>query len=384
MHPEGVAVAMPTDKCVTCGLVATPPKSKWRVRWEFCKRNIPAIISICSVILNVVIISRLIPDMQSSINVMQGQAQSVQSQVNTITSLIVGVNDKINDANNKIDTFNGLVCSVTQTLNATESNIAAFGAQAQSDIAVLRKTSASLLLSFENRTTILQQQLNASQVLADATLARAQSVVTILDLKAATSMQQLLATNTSAILRIEAVRDDFTSRIVPQVNADLQSLNMSSSISALESRVSSVRVYATAATSQTIPAGGYTSIHFGTTVVDTHGMHVPTDDTKFNVTVQGLYSITSEVCISGIHDSSISNQIFLMINGVNWAQTGGWGAVGMQLSAEVYLYRGDIIQIQSNPSQQSAGAAGDPGPWFMMHRISPEPWGYSWMELRSK
>lgn len=223
---DGTGVA-PLDHCITCGSVrALRPVSPAAARWAFFKRNLPSIISICSVILNVIIISRLIPDMQSSISEMQGQAQSVQTQVNSINSLLFAVNNEIRDAESKIDVFNGKVAAVTQTLNTTQADIATFSQTTLEQLNDLQTTAALTIDGFKNSSVAIQRQLNASQEVADATLGRLNQASASLDMKAAAytaaandSLQQLLLTNHTVITRVEAVRDDFTTRIAPEAAA---------------------------------------------------------------------------------------------------------------------------------------------------------------------
>lgn len=218
----------------------------------------PAIISALSVVLNVVIISALIPAMKNDIAVMQGQAGAIQNQVNSFTQSVnsmqtslLYINDKVNGADTRISAF-------YSNLNATEAAITAFQDSTQADLQHLQNTSALLLTGFhqssadfqqrlssnltaaEQRTDLLQQQVADAQKSLQSSMTQLLSVDANLTAKAAfyfaaadSSLQLLRATNDSAVEQVESLRSDFVQRVVPQVTADLQSLNQSAEVSLL-------------------------------------------------------------------------------------------------------------------------------------------------------
>lgn len=118
VYPAGVQVTVPMEKCV-CGFAAqtaaaTEESSVWKSRRAWLKNNLPSVISLLSVILNVVILSALIPSMKSDIAYVQGQSDSVQHQVDSWF-------EKINSANGAITEFNGNLASINGSVSQAQA-----------------------------------------------------------------------------------------------------------------------------------------------------------------------------------------------------------------------------------------------------------------------
>ncbi len=227
---------------------------------QFVKRNMPAVISACGVLLNVLILSLIIPQMKNDIATMQGQSASIQSQVNAMQQSLLGINDKINGAGTAIAAFYSRLDDATQTLNTTETNIRAFSDSTQQELQQMSNTSATILAGFYTSGTLYQQQLNTSLILAqqqatviqqEVAVAQANVVVALGVLQNQTtsssqklgdlffsysasmnaSLEEMREINSSVV----GVRDDFVERVMPMVMAEMQSLNQS--VSALSIRV---------------------------------------------------------------------------------------------------------------------------------------------------
>ena len=88
-------------------------------KWEYVKRNVPALISLVSVILNVIILSALIPSLRNDVTFMQGQSSAIQHQVDQMQGALYSINDKINGADTTITLFNSQLSGITQSINMT-------------------------------------------------------------------------------------------------------------------------------------------------------------------------------------------------------------------------------------------------------------------------
>ena len=124
-------------------------------------------------------------------------------------------------------------------------------------------------------------------------------------------MQQLRQANQSALREMDAVRADFTTRVVPEVTANLQSLNQSSHIVALESTVSTLRNTCVIILLNTVP-GPYSSSTWSS-VFTSHGGSV-----TFLFQATGYQPTSSGLCvfyllIDGV-DVSISSFLYVNVN----------------------------------------------------------------------
>lgn len=221
-------------------------------RIAFLKRNIPSIISLLSVLLNVIIISALIPNLRNDVTYMQGQAASIQSTVNSLQQTMVSLQKQISDTGSAINTFNGQIASIQASFNATETAITAFELGASENIAQMQQQSSSILASFQDRSHSIGAQLNLTLSNANTLAATLQSNITDAEGKVSAAIQSVTAatdaslatlsaqasdynsTSMQALTQMTAVRDIFVQQTVPQVTANLQSLNQSAAIAKLQ------------------------------------------------------------------------------------------------------------------------------------------------------
>ena len=138
-------------------------------------------------LLNVIILSALIPSLRNDVTYMQGQTAQISAQVNTMQQSLLGINDKINGADTAINTFNANLASVNSQFNATEAYISAFQTSTKADLQAMKDQSVSILASFQQASTAYEQQLNVT-----LTSAQAQASTIEQQLAAAQSSLQLV------------------------------------------------------------------------------------------------------------------------------------------------------------------------------------------------
>jgi predicted nucleic acid-binding Zn-ribbon protein len=239
-------------------------RQPWRRRVAFLKKNIPSIISLVSVVLNVVIVGLLIPNMKNEIAVMQGQSNSVQSQVNTMHTSLLTINDKINGVDNRIVDFNRNLDAISNTFNSTQSNIQRFADTTFNRLTNLNSSSLAILDSFQQRSVTFQANLDfslstasAHAALLDSTIASSQSAAQAVSYAAIAQFNnasgqlqtqlnastQLLQRISTSVETVQAIRDEFVTVLVPSALADLRSLNASLHlrVDALEADLSAMR-----------------------------------------------------------------------------------------------------------------------------------------------
>ena len=159
VHPAGVQVTLAPSKC-TCGFVPPfPAESVWQSRRTWLKNNIPSLTSLLSVILNIIILSALIPSLRQDVTYMQGQAASLQATVGNINTIVSGLGGRIDSANTQITAFDNNAKVITALFNETQTNIAAFKEQTQTDFLSLRATAAVSLSEFRNGSALIERQL---------------------------------------------------------------------------------------------------------------------------------------------------------------------------------------------------------------------------------
>lgn len=333
------------DGTSTAVTVATEPvkpvATLWTARAAFLKRNVPSIISLLSVVLNVVIISALIPNLRNDVTFMQGQAASIQSQVNSFSQTLVDLSGKIVGADAVINSFYGRLDSISSTFNATESSIRAFRSETEADLQIMKTTATEVLASFDTTATKFDRQLNATLMVAELQAAalqsqmnqaeadvtsllqtlQVQSAQSLADIESASdtalstatvSLQQLRAANVSALAQLQSLRDDFVDRVVPEVTADLQSLNQSIAIAQLTDSLENIsgttkdlslqlapaRLYAIGPTGPQ-PANGRVMMPFPTVVFNSSGMASLTEPTLFTCQRAGFYRIHAQATMTG-------------------------------------------------------------------------------------
>jgi len=152
-----------------CGSRLTLPggtKGEWASRYKWLKRHTSSFLSIASILLNIIIVSRLLPDLRSDVTFMQGQtselSQSVQGLQSQVSSVLAGVTGQIHDVEQRIDTFNAHMDATEAKFNATEEHITHTLAAADSTLELLQNSSTAAVAAFTDAQLVLAQQFNAS------------------------------------------------------------------------------------------------------------------------------------------------------------------------------------------------------------------------------
>jgi hypothetical protein len=199
-------------------------------RVDFLKRNIPSVISLFSVVLNVIILSALIPSLRHDVTFVQGQASSIQSTVNTLQQSLLTINDKINGADTAVTTFNRQLADITQSVNATKIEIAGIQQNAIGDIQALAATTLGQLNSSLVSVAALTIIANNLQVNLGTSVTLLQNIssasIASLESTAAAAKADLLAINTSVTLNAA----NFITNILPLLSNDLLTVKIEQSV----------------------------------------------------------------------------------------------------------------------------------------------------------
>ena len=178
----------------------------------------PVDISLLSVILNVVIISALIPSFRNDVYVMQGRTDEISRSVGTVNLRLDAINKDINTATSAIATFNGDLATASQSVNLTKIELGVIQVSAITDIQLLKVSTLSQLnqsLSQAAALTIEARQLESS----------VGQIVDILNNITTSSVTTLRQLNNTAVDLMATIRDDFVQRVVPQTETDLLMLS---------------------------------------------------------------------------------------------------------------------------------------------------------------
>jgi hypothetical protein len=241
-------------------------------------------ISIVAIVLQVLILSILIPQMKNDITMMQGQTLSTQSQVNSMQGLLLGLQSQIDGAGSSIAGFYADLDGITRTFNATQASILQFSSSTKADLVQMQATSMVTLQTFQSSSSNFSAQMASAQQKADAitgqltsaqatvdralasllsnsTAAQAAIVSTAAQYTSAaqTSLQQLLTMNATAVSDLLSTRNEFVQVTVPAVTASLQSLNQSAAIADLQAAADALTVRVSNAESLTGPTTALTA-----------------------------------------------------------------------------------------------------------------------------
>jgi predicted nucleic acid-binding Zn-ribbon protein len=222
-------------------------------------------------ILNVVILTLIIPPLQHKIAFMEGQATSIQSQVNNVQAILVGLSKEITQADAAIGAFNAQMAGIQHKFNVTETQIDATLVYAQGVLLDITNTSAETAAQFDRSSAAFSQQLNTSLGVAERLVATIQgqvssaqanvsSTLALLANQTAASRLQLagqylsyLASFNASAAAVAAVRDDFVLRVVPDTEARLSALNQTAAIAALRLQASLLQTNLTAVSGRLTP-----------------------------------------------------------------------------------------------------------------------------------
>lgn len=219
VHVDGVGVSLP-PACV-CGFVAPAvSEDAWTRRRAWLKNNIPSVISLLSVVLNIVILSALIPQMKQDISYVQGQSNAIQSQINTVQLLLSALNEQTRDAQAAVAVFNSEAVTIQQQFNATRTDLASFTADAQQQIDAMQNATQTLSSDFERDMSRAQRTINESRSIFDSLVLEFDAVqagvaVCVQQLRNATdtAVAEVRAYNATVRSEMDAVVDSYSERM---------------------------------------------------------------------------------------------------------------------------------------------------------------------------
>lgn len=151
------------------------------------RRHMASIISICSMLLNVILIVALIPGLRSDINIMKGQTETIQTVLAGLTGVLVNVSDTVYGVNTEITQFNA-------DLNRTKQDISTLEQDVADRLAQLNVT----LTKAFNETNYVQAELDIASVQLNYTLAQVQSTILLINQTGQNVLQEIVSMNVSA------------------------------------------------------------------------------------------------------------------------------------------------------------------------------------------
>ncbi len=187
--------------CGFCGPRVTLPcgtKGEWSARFKLVRKNVPSLFSLVSLLLNILILSLLLPNLHNKVTFMEGQTASLQSSVD---SLMDRVSREINEVDVRVKTFNGLMDEAERKFNVTGQHIDITLAGADATLALIQNGTAWAAAE------LWQAQLNLAQLIN-------------------TFMTAITAASASTL----TTAADFQQRVIPAFEQDMRGLNLTSQL----------------------------------------------------------------------------------------------------------------------------------------------------------
>lgn len=239
----------------------TAKVSRMRSLWLTVKRNTPAVVSLISVILNVVILSLLIPSIRSDVTYMQGQTASMQQQLNNANQQIIAVNQLLNTATSTVAQFDAQVGSITAQFNNAQTLIANWSTDSANDLLHMESTANALLSNFMLTSIQLEQELKSTLNQSRADAAQLEFEANITASIDALNLPYLKS-------ELQSISDDFTQHVIPSFERTMAAMNQT----ALDEAMRNATAVAATATQQaqkdsTLIAAALASMQSYTTVI---------------------------------------------------------------------------------------------------------------------
>ncbi len=224
---------------------SAPPGSGWTARWAFLKEHTPSIISLLSVVLNIVVLSVLLPNLRSDVRFMQGQTSELNLMVTnmqqSVSTVLAQVNLQVDAVTMRMNAFNAELDGSEARFNATELRITTTLDHANGILDLLTNGTIAAVTLFAQAQTHFEQQSNASILEVRSETAQLEQRVStaqgqlngtlqLLQTETASSMSQIVAANSSAV----QVALSFERDVIPAFEMQMRSLNVTRRLNALE------------------------------------------------------------------------------------------------------------------------------------------------------